>query len=158
MKTIKEVEKERDEILAKALKLAELFKETRDLDEEDLDAIAAIEALQPKLEPLDGWMNRYPDGTFGQELYPSREKALLLGSAAIPVHIREITPSAVEVPQWEEWVCSGPFQRMIRCDGSAIGSALDDDEAGDLIEAHNAEMRRLQETIDALLAERGIDE
>jgi hypothetical protein len=67
----------------------------------------------------------------------------------------EIRPIA-EVPTWEEWRCVGSLGRIIRWDGRTdIGSALDGDEADDIVKTHNAEMRRLQDFINQLLAERG---
>jgi hypothetical protein len=89
---------------------------------------------RPKPERLGGWMNQYPDGTFGQELYPTEEKARIKGSQSVPVHLREVVP--VEFERWTAY--EGPGQIQIQG-----GKRIRHYDMSAICDAHNAEMERI---------------
>lgn len=93
-------------------------------------------ALHPKRELIDGLMNLYPGGFFGQEIYPTREEATIDGSNAVPVHLREVTPA----PEWERWFANGRMAVAKR--GKKSWTMVDAYAAQSICDFHNAEMEK----------------
>lgn len=153
--TIEQLEQEKADILAKALNLVAKIRNAGPFAPSDLsEEIAAIEAIKPKLEIRKAWIhyNGNQIWVFKSAEEVAKETKFSAGETVPMIEIRPIA----EVPTWEEWRCVGSLGRIIRCDGRTdIGSALDGDEADDIVKTHNTEMRRLQDFINQLLAERG---
>lgn len=129
---IEKLKQERDEILAKALRLIELdalaYEGTAITHKDWEEAAAAIEAHRPKPKPLELWVNEESDGTF--EAFPSRSDALRCGEelTRAAVHMREVLPA----PKWGRWD---------RIAVSEIYSELGTWQS--VADRHNAEMERL---------------
>lgn len=140
---IEKLKQERDEILAKALRLIELDAmawEGTAISRKDWDAaVAELQALRPKPKPLELWVNVYPD-QYGDCIYKSEVEARLATSdtrleSRIAVHMREVLPA----PKWERWdrdEVRGRFHYVRDTVGEAESFAR-------IADRHNAEMERL---------------
>lgn len=151
MKTIEQLEQEKADILAKALRLIELVKlayEGTAISRTDWDkAVGEIEALMPKPERLRRWIEVNScdgfEGIWQQEPQPDNLKR---GHRAVPMI--EVVPFDGEVPTWEEWTEDQLLQiRDLHPYGNACFKVI--------VEAANKRMAALQSFIDQLLAERG---
>ena len=142
---LKHIMENQNELLEAALKLAErvtiLHKHGTGMMPETLDLVATIERHRPKPARLEGWMNRYPDGTFGQELYPTAEKARIEGSKAIPIHLREVVP--VEFIRWAPVHSGGTWWISDENSDDLLVVMPCKQAAVDDCDMHNAELERI---------------
>lgn len=152
MKTIEQLEQEKADILAKALKLAEAVRASGPLRRDTDEAVAAIEALKPEPERLRCFINVYVDGT--RNHYASEDSANSVEDAfnviarrAVPMI--EVIPFEGEVPTWEEWDAKQVGDELMRSNTDLY------QDGETFADRHNAEMRRAFDFIAKLLAERG---
>lgn len=139
---IEKLKQERDEILAKALRLIELDAmawEGTAISRKDWDAaVAELQALRPKPKPLELWVNEESYGTF--EAFPSRSDALRCGEelTRTAVHMREVLPA----PKWERW--NSDSDGVVKTEsGRSLTGYVGTVTADTLCQTHNAEMERL---------------
>ena len=121
------MEKQNEELLEAALKLAESIR-PYSLSEEERTLIEVIEQHRTEPERVEGWLNIYkgyegyrPGGI----IWPTEEEAKQnCGINGVrQVHIREVVPV-----EWEPWI---------------IQTLLDFPHYQAIIDAHNAEMERV---------------
>ena len=152
MKTIEQLEQEKADILAKALKLAEAVRAFGPFRRDTDEAVAAIEALKLEPERLRCFINVYVDGT--RNHYASEDSANSVEDAfnviarrAVPMI--EVIPFEGEVPTWEEWDAKQVGDELMRSNTDLY------QDGETFADRHNAEMRRAFDFIAKLLAERG---
>lgn len=147
MEDIEQIKKERDAAIEAGLRLADHLRATAPsgcLKQDERDAIAAIEALKPKLEqskPRE-CVIRYTQETrkitpwgIGMPVGHEMEEC---GMSEI-LHMREVMPA----PEWERWRSVG-FAVMQAADH--IASAPSAELASEFAIRHNAEMERVTGT------------
>ena len=105
------------------------------------EAIAAIEAFKPKVEPLECWVNLFTDGQLSGP-WVTKDKAesqsYINQIDRLAVHLREVTPV-----EWEQWIGN---VHEIRCGHISIGYAQNSAHADCIATYHNDAMQRVTGT------------